>query len=117
KSGGPKSPPPKPSSDSDVRLVPEGSDIGFQIGSDSDVKVVDAPGPTTQPSPARAEGGGPKPESDSDVRIVPASSDEHTVQLGRQPAKATTDSDIRLEGDSGSLAGKRGDDSVLTEEI
>ncbi len=115
KSGGPKSPPPKPSSDSDVRLVPEGSDIGFQIGSDSDVKVVDAPMPTAKGTPAKP-GGGPKPDSDSDVKIVPESTDEHTVQLGRQAAKSGTDSDIRLE--QGEVpAGKRGDDSMLTEEI
>src|SRR5438309_1128664 len=39
KSTGPKSPPPRPGSDSDVRLVADGSDVGFQVAPDSDVRV------------------------------------------------------------------------------
>ena len=46
---GPISPAPKPGSDSDVRLVADGSDLGFQIASDSDVKMVDDSGPTVLP--------------------------------------------------------------------
>jgi hypothetical protein len=114
RSGAPKSPPPKPGSDSDVRLVPEGSDIGFQIGSDSDVKVVDGP---TSATPAKARPASLKPDSDSDVKIIPDSSDDNTVQLGRQAGKSGTDSDIRLEGDSDAPRARGPDDSALTEEI
>jgi hypothetical protein len=117
----PKSPTPKAGSDSDVRLVPEASDLGFPEGSDSDVKVVDAPAPVAKKGPD--SGRRVKPDSDSDVKIVPDSSDENTVPLGRQPpVRVGTDSDIRLEESDYPSGGKprvgQGpDDSALTEEI
>jgi excisionase family DNA binding protein len=108
-------------SDSDVRLVAEGSDVSFKIPADSDVKVVGDDGPKSGPRSGKT-GAGPKsprpgkakpdqaiPEavdsgvrlvpidSDSDVRIVTDSSDEH-VPIGDSPPKGSTDSDIRLEG-------------------
>src|SRR6516165_7041702 len=45
RTGGPKSPSPRAGSDSDVRLVAEGSDLDFKIASDSDVKMIDEGGP------------------------------------------------------------------------
>ena len=48
--GGAKSPAPKPGSDSDVRLVPEGSGVSFQIASDSDLRLEEASPRTPKPS-------------------------------------------------------------------
>jgi excisionase family DNA binding protein len=125
-----KSPTPKPGSDSDVRLVAEGSDVDIKVGSDSDVKMVKDPGskspppgpksPTPKPkSGVAVDSGvrlaGPEP-SDSDVKIVGVGPEDSNVQIGRQPPKTGTDSDIRLEGGSGvQKAGS--DDALLTEEI
>src|SRR5581483_201091 len=130
---GPRSPSPKPGSDSDVRLVADGSDLGFKIQSDSDVKVGNE-GPKSRPGskPSSVRKPGPKQdsgvrlvpmetESDSDVRIVADSSEDITI-LGSRPSKAGSDSDIRLEPSSGSGIGmgrppSSADDSFLTEEI
>ncbi len=121
---GPKTP--KPGSDSDVRLVPEGSGLGFQIASDSDVKVEDG-GPKSGKKNVP-----PERKSDSSVRIVPMESDsdvkippeDSVVRLADEPGKPGTDSDIRLETAGGTRpapklppASDHGDDSVLTEEI
>jgi hypothetical protein len=102
-----KSPPPKPASDSDVRLVMEGSDLDFHIEVDSDVKVGKDPasGPSPPPAgkskmgPGQAPGSGSRvvPQekpSDSDIKMVPSDDD---VALGRQGAKSPSDSDIRIE--------------------
>jgi hypothetical protein len=155
-SKGPASPAPKPGSDSDVRLVSDGSDLDFQIASDSDVKIVDDAGPKSMPpgGPRSPAPGGPKSpapgsksslpgskpqsglgpkrktgahmdsgvklvnlDSDSDVKII--GHDESDVTLTRPPGKGATDSDIRLEPDSGKgKAGKKsGYEPHLTEEI
>jgi excisionase family DNA binding protein len=109
KSAGPKSPSPKPGSDSDVRLVSEGSDVNFKIASDSAIKTVGETG-----SKSGKKGG----KSDSDVKIVPDQGPgDSVVPIGGPPAKSGTDSDIRLEGDSGSLRPDSQDESMLTEEI
>lgn len=110
---GPTSPAPKPGSDSDVRLVPEGSDVTFALAGESDVRPVKEP---------KAGKGKAKSKSDSDVKLVqetgPADS---AVPIGVQGAKGGTDSDIRLEEPSGGSgirsAASGGDDSMLTEEI
>jgi excisionase family DNA binding protein len=130
---GPRSPSPKPGSDSDVRLVADGSDLGFKIQSDSDVKVA-SEGPKSKPGPksssvrkpGRKEDSGVRlvpmeTESDSDVRIVSDSTEDITI-LGPR-SKAGSDSDIRLEPSSASGIGmgrppsSSPDDSFLTEEI
>jgi excisionase family DNA binding protein len=130
---GPKSPAPKKTgSDSDVRLVAEGSDLEFRLSSDSDVKVVDdtpaAPitPPRAKPPSSSTVRGKPGPrtdsgaklisDSDSDVRIV-ADSTEHLPAVGSKPMKRGSDSDVRLEGegsDSG-LIKKSSDSDVRLE--
>jgi excisionase family DNA binding protein len=125
KQQGAKSPPPKPGSDSDVRLVADGSDIGFQVASESDVKLDSAPDSKASPTPKKKSG--PRKDSgvrlvtdsDSDVKIVQDSTGDVDV-LGSHPGATTTDSDVRLESPSGSSTRgreKKPDDSFLTEEI
>jgi excisionase family DNA binding protein len=121
---GPPSPTPKPGSDSDVRLVADGSDLEFQIASDSDVRVVDDPGPKSVPPAPKS----PPPkrrsgvfmdskeqlvglEPDSDVKIV----GQDDSAIGRQPSRTASDSDIRLEQLPPTKKGS--DDALLTEEI
>ncbi len=122
-----KSPPPKPASDSDVRLVMEGSDLDFQIEVDSDVKVGKDPASNPSPGPSRkSKMGSPssrvlpqdKP-SDSDVRMVPPSDE---VALGKQGARSPSDSDIRIEQqDTPAKTGLHGGpvrrSEIVTEEI
>jgi len=123
---GPKSPPRKPGSDSDVRLVADGSDVGFQIASDSDVRLEDSPPPSAPISKAKRPPSTPessvkkhKPGSDSDVKIVADSSGEFDIGAGKTPApKTSSDSDVRLEQASPSKASRKGsEESFLTEEI
>jgi len=45
---GSKSPSPRKGSDSDVRLVAEGSDLDFKVASDSDVKMIDESAPSSK---------------------------------------------------------------------
>jgi hypothetical protein len=115
---GPKSPPPKPGSDSDVRLVSEGSDVKFKAV--SDVRAAGEPGSGSQvrkkePAP------GLKPKSDSDVKLVQEQTPgDSSIPIGSQPPKSGTDSDIRLEesgAGSGSGVKSGPDDLLLTEEI
>jgi excisionase family DNA binding protein len=128
-----KPPTPKPGSDSDVRLVAEGSDVGFQV----------APGQAGAPPKSGAKKKGDSgvrlvpmgTESDSDVKIVPDKSEDSAV-IGGQPHKTHSDSDVRLESsiiggqphkpasdsdvrlESPTPARRSGpDDSYLTEEI
>jgi hypothetical protein len=118
--GGPKSPPPKPGSDSDVRLVSEGSDVGFKIG--SDVKPAGDP-PSGSQVTKRQPSSGTHPKSDSDVKLVQEhghTPGDSSIPIGSQPPKSGTDSDIRLEEPSGSGSGRlksAPDDLMLTEEI
>lgn len=126
-----KSPTPKPGSDSDVRLVPEGSGVGFQIASDSGARA-DGPKSNPKKSPVAPEHKSDSSvrivpmESDSDVRVVNARPEDSAVRLADDPIQSGTDSDIRLElsGNKSKQAPKLpaasdhgGDDSVLTEEI
>jgi hypothetical protein len=123
---GPKSPPRKPGSDSDVRLVADGSDVGFQIASDSDVRLEDSPPPAAPSSKVKRPPSSPessvrkhKPGSDSDVKIVADSSGEFDIGAGKTPGpKTSSDSDVRLEQPSPSKASRKGsEESFLTEEI
>jgi hypothetical protein len=131
----------QPGSDSDVRLVGDGSDVTFKAPVDSDVKVVEEKGPKSGPRSGTAPVGpkSPRPakqplaeppapagsdsgvrlvpiDSDSDVRIVGAGSDEYDAAVGATPAKASTDSDIRLEGHVPPPP-RSGAEGILTEEI
>jgi excisionase family DNA binding protein len=135
KSPSPKSPAPKAGSDSDVRLVTEGSDLEFQINADSDVKMVDEADPAS--SKTGASGRSPKPAApksekrhDSEVRIVPldipsdsdvkiSDDEEGSIVLDRPPGKKHSDSDIRLEEVSrpAPRADEGSDDALVTEEI
>jgi len=124
-----------PGSDSDVRLVSEGSDINFHVPPDSDVKIV-GDGPKSGSKKGLAGPNSPRPvkfqaeqtipeaadsgvrlvpiDSDSDVRIVGADADD--VQLGASLPRGATDSDIRLES-APSPARGAGPEGLLTEEI
>jgi excisionase family DNA binding protein len=134
---GPKSPTVPPASDSEVRLVMDGSDLNFEIAPDksprpgSKLRTGTTPRPPgssklskvdSQKSP-RPESRGPAPE-DSDIRLVPMDSDsdvhladnlaDSDVAIGGPSLKSPTDSDIRLE-----LAGSPppSDEGMLTDEI
>ena len=112
KGGGskPRTPTPRASSDSDVRLVAEGGAVSFKVTGDSDVKVSGQDdGPRSGPRKVSN-----KPSSDSDVKIVGDSSDE--IPLGGKPAKSGTDSDVRLDLRVPKPS-KGPDDTFLTEEV
>jgi excisionase family DNA binding protein len=112
---GSRSPSPKPGSDSDVRLVADGSDVGFQIASDSDVKLEDVPSGLKTPKPKKRP---PGASSDSDVKIVADSSGEIDISSKSPKPKKPSDSDVRLEQSvPGPAARKGGEESFLTEEI
>ncbi len=114
-------PPSKPSkvnpaakaSDSDVRLVPENSEMDFELTIDDPPA---AKSPVPRPRQSRIAPEQPKsdsdvrleqpksiPGSDSDVKIVPDDSDtdNEAVPLGQKRAKTPSDSDIRMELDEG----------------
>jgi excisionase family DNA binding protein len=121
-----KSPPPKPASDSDVRLVMEGSDLDFTIDMGPSSKIVKgggAPGssPRTRPTETGKTGSSARKipaaqQSDSDVKVGGAGVEEVTLDEGGKP-KVPSDSDVRLEGQEGDLpAGGRKQENV-TEEI
>jgi excisionase family DNA binding protein len=139
---GAKSPPPKVGSDSDVRLVPDGSDVDFQTAGESGAKKADSPPPKPASTPPKRKAGassksrldsGPQvvpleAKSDSDVKVV--DSDAKVVEPvadagrapGQPPPKAPSDSDIRLEGAGPRTprpgSGKKGpDEAMLTDEI
>ncbi|HEV3259342.1 MAG TPA: helix-turn-helix domain-containing protein [Gemmataceae bacterium] len=119
------SPSPKPGSDSDVKLVPDDSDVDFKIRvDDSEVKVeglgpgskspssrrkVDSSPRPGKPSSGRKSGLGPA--MDSGVRLVPLED-----ETGAPPPKSPSDSDIRVEVPTPAGSPASGEDS-LTEEI
>ena len=132
---------PQVGSDSDVRLVADGSDVNFRLPGDSDVKIEgigpksgragkpggSGSGKSPRPSKAKPDQASPEAadsgarlvsmESDSDVRIVGADSD-HTIHvpIGEQLPKGATDSDVKLEGHTPTP--RRGEnEGMLTEEI
>jgi len=128
KTGGSKSPPPKASSDSDVRLVIEGgeshlaADAGSSKGSSSKGPISPAPkigSSKSRMAPPVKDDSGVRivpldQPSDSDVKIEPASPHDSAVPMsGRKVTKRASDSDIRIEeaGHSGRV------DQNVTEEI
>jgi excisionase family DNA binding protein len=133
---GSKSPPPKASSDSDVRLVLEGSDVSYAVDPGSS-KAPASKGPVSPP-PKAPISPPPKPPSsksrkappvqdesgvrivrldqpsDSDVKIEPSQHDSDIGSVGKKrPTKKASDSDIRIEevGQGGKA------DQNVTEEI
>ena len=128
KTGGSKSPPPKASSDSDVRLVIEGgeshfaADAGGSKASASKGPISPAPkvgSSKSRMAPPVKDDSGVRivpldQPSDSDVKIEPASPHDSAVpRSGRKVTKKASDSDIRIEeaGPSGRV------DQNVTEEI
>ena len=118
-----RTPATKPGSDSDVRLVADGSDLDFQVAEDSRIRLEEAgPGSKSGSGRGRKEKKSgsdvrivpPEVQSDSDVKIVESSHDSNIV-IGREGTKKASDSDIRLEPEK-AAARKRGDD-LVTEEI
>ncbi len=112
KTSGSKSPTPKKaSSDSDVRLVMEGSNLDFSL-EDEGGKAPASKAPVSPPPkkgssksrmapPVKDDSGVrilplDKP-SDSDVKIVPSSPHDSDIPLVHQPPKKPSDSDIRIE--------------------
>src|SRR6266851_4592799 len=85
-----KSPPPKPGSDSDVRLVAEGSDLDFEVSDDSKKRKGDKRSTASQPDsgvrilPLEVQ-------SDSDVKIVPETAEDGSVVIGGQTKKSGSD--------------------------
>jgi hypothetical protein len=130
KKRGPSSPAPGAGSDSDVRLVSKGSNVDFQITGDSNVKMVEDPGPTGPKSGPKSGSGKPKkpetgvrkepqePLPDSGVKMVGDVAEE-SVPLGQQPPKTASDSDIRIDFKGMRPGGGAPDehDMLLTEEI
>src|SRR5262249_28581461 len=116
-----RSPAPKPGSDSDVRLVPDGSDVDFEVPLKDEPATPKAPtvstrrpttlnpGQTKKPStlgpPTKRPSKLSPPDSsvhmsmedepDSDVKMVYEAED--AVSLGPTHGKKASDSDIRLE--------------------
>jgi hypothetical protein len=128
---GPKSPTPKAASDSDVRLVAEGSDLDFQVVPDEPRSPPPGKPPSSKgkrssklKTPDPADSGVrivPLEEgSDSDVKIEPESGVGESALTGSRSAKKPSDSDIRIEDSSKDVAAgkpkKRGDHPI-TEEI
>jgi excisionase family DNA binding protein len=132
KKGTPPTPTPKPGSDSDVRLVSDGSDLDFHIASDSDVKLVDDAGPKSSgpksgpksglpksPPPRRAETAlGPEEQKKSTPPGQRRKSGAH-LDSGPRLVGIDSDSDVKIVGvDSdevqvGKMAGKSGTDSDI----
>jgi excisionase family DNA binding protein len=128
KTGSSKSPPPKASSDSDVRLVLEGGDVGFAVDAGSKSPGSKAPvSPPPKAGSSKSRGAPPVQDdsgvrivpldqpSDSDVKIVPSSPphDSDIPAASKQPTKKKSDSDIRIE--ELHRGGKA--DQMVTEEI
>jgi excisionase family DNA binding protein len=136
KTGLPKTPSPKPAagmrspppsaSDSDVRLVSDGTGLDFQVELDRGSRVEKEP-PSSHRSGVRGKDK-KKDQVDSGVRIVPldkasdsdvkmvpdptGSGSQHGSKVKR--GNAPSDSDIRIESGSGS---RKKEDSLVTEEI
>ncbi len=120
-------------SDSDVRLVPDGSSMDFELSLDDNPPAAKSPPPKPRksgliPDSQKSDSdirmeAAPSPGSDSDVKIVPDDSDtdNEAVHLGQSRAKTPSDSDIRMELDE-PLPGtghpnRPRSDPLVTEEI
>jgi hypothetical protein len=126
KAPGSKSPPPKASSDSDVRLVLDRGDMAFALegeGKGPGSKGPPSPSPKSpssksRPSTPAKEDSGVRivpldQPQDSNVKIVPSSPHDSDIPVKEHPSKRPSDSDIRIEEHTG--AGPR--DQMVTEEI
>jgi hypothetical protein len=82
----PRTPPPSAGSDSDVRLIADGSDLGFQIAGDSGVNLGEQSARVVPPSSRRRSTG------DSDVRM-----EEQSARVPPSRKLTDSDSDVRLE--------------------
>jgi hypothetical protein len=127
---GSKSPPPRGASDSDVRLVPQGSGLDFQVVPEAPKSSGAGGAPSSKSGPPRqnrpSKPGKSNDPADSGVRIVPLDdANDSDVKLdpdsgrGESPlssrtssAKKPSDSDIRLE-DSAKLVKKGALDSDI----
>lgn len=117
---GSRSPAPRATGDSDVRLVLD-DDLNFPIDLDSDVKVTSSgpksPGRRSKvvPGDSGVRLSSPDSPSDSDVKMVP---DPRSSGGPRSGSKVQSDSDIRLQ-DLPSKSGRRkgGEANIITEEI
>jgi excisionase family DNA binding protein len=114
--------PVKSGSDSDVKLVADGSELGFSVGSSPTPRVTGESGVRLGESgPRKSKLGGsrpsqlaansPRPKSqgtpqpvDSGIRLVPMGSDDAAlgasndeIPLGAMPPVSASDSDVRLE--------------------
>ncbi len=131
---GMKSPPPRGASDSDVRLVPEGSGLDFQVVPEGPKSSGAGSTPSSKSGPPRSKrpsklGNSPDPAdsgvrivplddaSDSDVKLHPDSGHSDAAVSGRTAsAKKPSDSDIRLE-DLAKTSKKGSPKHPITEEI
>src|SRR5262245_45814048 len=136
-----RSPAPKPGSDSDVRLVPDGRDVDFEVPLEDEPVTPKAPtvstrrpstlNPSQSKKPSTLGPPGKRPSKlsspDSSVQMVPMDDEpdsdvkmvleqDEAVGLGPSRPKSASDSDIRLEH---SKPGERrgSDDALVTEEI
>lgn len=99
-------PPQRPGSDSEVRLVTDGSDLELALGQSDDVlETMDSPPPAPDSGPIpRDEIEDEAPllipaddQSDSDVKIVPDDSDDDIVAFDLQGGDGPSDSNVRIE--------------------
>ncbi|MCC6421258.1 MAG: helix-turn-helix domain-containing protein [Gemmataceae bacterium] len=121
---GPRSPAPRPGSDSDVRLIAEGSDMQLQIPTDSDSKIVDEappPGQVKQRPRGRAGTGpdSPPPRGRPASKVdLPKNKTSSKLDVGRKSGlhpPASVDSGARLvpmESDSDVRIVGAGDESL-----
>ena len=127
---GAKSPPPKKSSDSDVRLVAEGSDLDFQVVRRAQIPPPGKSGGPHKPRPSKLNNA-PDPAdsgvrivplddaSDSDVKITPDAGVSDSALAASKSGQRPSDSDIRLDNSPKNVgAGKRSPgQGPITEEI
>jgi hypothetical protein len=104
KSPGPRSPAPTPGSDSDVRLVSDGSDDDFHLPLDSDAKLIDDSAPPPQvKQPQRGQSGlggptSPSPGKSALKRRTGATPSAPPVDSGVRLVPMDSDSDVRIVG-------------------
>lgn len=100
--------PTKPGSDSDVRLVSDGSDVSFSVPKDSDIKLADSdvkisPDPlkpkTAMHTPPPGSGSRPKAKPASDPKKVPPPpASPQPADSGVRLVPMDSDSDVKLIG-------------------
>lgn len=103
---------PAPGSDSDVRLVQQGSDV--ELSMDKPTSKPPSSGKLDKAKSPADSGSRLVPDSDSDVKLVPEEGID--LDLGRQMSSGSGDSGVRLES-GGRKTGREVDLSSPTEEI